>query len=94
MSSNDEMYSNILTPCLSPTPTPFFSFFFFPFLLSSCFFSCFSKVLSAISSLHFFLFTDQTLTVRFIQARDDPLCRKGKRYMTYECEYMYLDTGS
>lgn len=31
MSSNDEMYSNILTPCLSPTPTPFFSFFFFLF---------------------------------------------------------------
>lgn len=27
MSSNDEMYS-ILTPCLSPTPTPFFKFFF------------------------------------------------------------------
>lgn len=49
MSSNDEMYS-ILTPSLSLSPTPFFGFFF-PFLLSSCFFSCFSKVLSAISFL-------------------------------------------
>lgn len=79
MSSNDEMYS-ILTPSLSlsPTPTPFLVFFLFLSSLFVLLASCFFKVLSAISS------TDQILAVRSIQLRDDPLCRKGKRYITYE----------
>lgn len=80
MSSNDEMYS-ILTPCLSPTPTPFFCFLFF-FSLRASFLA--SLAYSQLYLLYLFLFTDQILTVRSIQVRDDPLCRKGKMYITYE----------
>lgn len=74
MRSDDEMYS-ILTPCLSltPTPTPFFGFFF-----SSFFVLLASLKYSRLYLLHLFLFTDQILTVRSIQFRDDPLCRKGE----------------
>lgn len=82
MSSNDEMYS-ILTPSLSLSPTPFFGFFFFLFFSLRASFLASLKY-SRLYLLYLFLFTDQILTVRSIQFSDDPLCRKGKRYITYE----------
>lgn len=72
----------ITYPVPVPDPYPLFGFFF-SFLLSSCFFSCLSKVLSAISSSQFFFLP--TRLWPFALARlEDPLCRKGKMYITYE----------
>lgn len=67
--------------CHRPLP-PFLVFFFLFFSLSASFLA--SLKYSQLYLLYLFLFTNQILTVRSIQFRDDPLCRKGKKYITYE----------
>lgn len=74
------VYSPRDCPCPRPLP-PFFSLFF---SFSSLFVLLASLKYSQLYLLYLFLFTDQILAVRSIQFRDDPLCKKGKRYMTYE----------
>lgn len=73
------VYSPRACPCPRPLP-PFWFFFFFSFLFVLLTYLKYSQLYL----LYLFLFTDQILTIRSIQVRDDPLCRKGKRYMTYE----------
>lgn len=72
------VYSPRACPCPRPRP-PFLVFFF-----SSLFVLLAYLKYSQLYLLYLFLFTDQILTVRSIQFRDDRLCRKGKKYMTYE----------
>lgn len=74
MSSNDEMYY-LPRPCPCPRPLPPFWGFLF---LSSLFVLLAYLKYYQLYLLYLYLFTDQILTVRSIQFRDDPLCRKGE----------------
>lgn len=68
-------------PYHRPLP-PFLVFFFLFFSLRASFLAYLKY--SQLYHLYIFLVADQILTVRSIQVRDDPLCRKGKMYIIYK----------